>query len=60
MDVDRGTLAVIGGGWAGLAAAVRATEAGYRVTLFEMPAIGAGAHAVWTWTGWRWTTASTS
>ena len=29
-------LAVIGGGWAGLAAAVRATEAGYRVTLFEM------------------------
>ena len=29
-------LAVVGGGWAGLAAAVRATEAGHRVTLFEM------------------------
>lgn len=31
-------LAVVGGGWAGLAAAVRATEAGHRVTLFEMAA----------------------
>jgi squalene-associated FAD-dependent desaturase len=31
-------LAVIGGGWAGLAAAVRATEAGHAVTLFEMAA----------------------
>jgi hydroxysqualene dehydroxylase len=29
-------LAVVGGGWAGLAAAVRATEAGHRVSLFEM------------------------
>ncbi|MBA4177219.1 MAG: phytoene dehydrogenase [Leptothrix sp. (in: Bacteria)] len=29
-------LAVIGGGWAGLAAAVRATEAGHEVTLLEM------------------------
>ncbi len=29
-------LAVIGGGWAGLAAAVRATEAGHQVTLYEM------------------------
>jgi squalene-associated FAD-dependent desaturase len=29
-------LAVVGGGWAGLAAAVRACEAGNRVTLFEM------------------------
>jgi squalene-associated FAD-dependent desaturase len=28
-------LAVVGGGWAGLAAAVRATEAGHGVTLFE-------------------------
>ena len=31
-------LAVVGGGWAGLAAAVRATEAGHAVTLFEMAA----------------------
>jgi hydroxysqualene dehydroxylase len=30
------TLAIIGGGWAGLAAAVRATEAGHQVTLYEM------------------------
>lgn len=30
------SLAVVGGGWAGLAAAVRATEAGQHVTLFEM------------------------
>jgi len=30
------TLAVVGGGWAGLAAAVRATQAGAKVTLFEM------------------------
>ena len=30
------TLAVIGAGWAGLAAAVHATRAGHRVTLFEM------------------------
>jgi hydroxysqualene dehydroxylase len=29
-------LAVIGGGWAGLAAAVRASEAGHRVSLLEM------------------------
>lgn len=29
-------LAVVGGGWAGLAAAVRATQAGHAVTLFEM------------------------
>ena len=29
-------LAVVGGGWAGLAAAARATEAGHRVTLLEM------------------------
>ena len=29
-------LAVIGGGWSGLAAAVRATEAGHQVSVFEM------------------------
>lgn len=29
---------MVGGGWAGLAAAVRATEAGHAVTLFEMAA----------------------
>lgn len=31
-------VAVVGAGWAGLAAAVRATEAGHAVTLFEMAA----------------------
>ena len=31
-------LAIVGGGWAGLAAAVRAVEAGHAVTLFEMAA----------------------
>ena len=29
-------LAIVGGGWAGLAAAVRGHEAGHRITLFEM------------------------
>lgn len=32
------TVAVIGGGWAGLAAAVEATRIGHQVTLFEMAA----------------------
>jgi squalene-associated FAD-dependent desaturase len=36
--MTRRTLAVVGGGWAGLAAAVRATEAGHAVTLFVMAA----------------------
>ncbi|HSQ71749.1 MAG TPA: NAD(P)-binding protein, partial [Rubrivivax sp.] len=35
-------LAVVGGGWAGLASAVRACEAGHAVTLFEMAAQGGG------------------
>lgn len=33
---DTPRLAVIGAGWAGLAAAVTATQAGYQVTVFEM------------------------
>jgi hydroxysqualene dehydroxylase len=40
-------LAVVGAGWAGLAASVRATEAGARVTLFEMaPQAGGRAREV--------------
>lgn len=35
-------VAVIGAGWAGLAAAVRATEAGHAVTVFEMAAQAGG------------------
>ncbi|MCB1983107.1 MAG: hydroxysqualene dehydroxylase HpnE [Rhodoferax sp.] len=39
--------AVVGAGWAGLAAAVRLTEAGWRVTLFEMaPRAGGRARSV--------------
>jgi hydroxysqualene dehydroxylase len=41
------TLAVIGGGWAGLAAAVRATQAGHQVSVFEMaPQLGGRAREV--------------
>jgi squalene-associated FAD-dependent desaturase len=40
-------LAVVGGGWAGLAAAVRAVEAGHAVTLMEMaPQFGGRAREV--------------
>ncbi len=40
-------VAVVGGGWAGLAAAVEATRRGHHVTLFEMaPQLGGRARAV--------------
>jgi squalene-associated FAD-dependent desaturase len=40
-------IAVVGGGWAGLAAAIAATERGYKVTLFEMaPQLGGRARRV--------------
>ncbi len=40
-------LAVVGGGWAGLAAAIEATRGGDRVTLFEMaPTLGGRARSV--------------
>jgi hydroxysqualene dehydroxylase len=40
-------VAVVGGGWAGLAAAVRATQKGHAVTLFEMAAhLGGRARGV--------------
>jgi hydroxysqualene dehydroxylase len=43
----RRRIAVIGGGWAGLAAAVRATTQGHGVTLFEMaPQLGGRARSV--------------
>lgn len=41
------TVAVVGGGWAGLAAAVEATRLGHRVTLFEMaPQLGGRSRGV--------------
>ena len=41
------TLAVIGGGWAGLAAAIEATRCGQQVTLFEMaPQLGGRSRGV--------------
>ena len=40
-------VAVVGGGWAGLAAAVRATQAGHHVTVLEMaPQLGGRARGV--------------
>ena len=40
-------IAVVGGGWAGIAAAVAASEAGHSVTLFEMaPKLGGRARGV--------------
>ncbi len=40
-------IAIVGGGWAGLAAAVRAVTAGHQVTLLEMaPALGGRARTV--------------
>jgi squalene-associated FAD-dependent desaturase len=42
-----GHLAVVGAGWAGLAAAVRAVQAGWAVTLFEMaPSAGGRARSL--------------
>jgi uncharacterized protein with NAD-binding domain and iron-sulfur cluster len=53
-------VAVVGGGWAGSGAAVRACADGHAVTLYEMaPQLGGRARSVTT-TGSRWTTASTS
>ena len=47
MSVRARSVAVIGGGWAGLAAAVEATCAGHHVTLFEMaPQLGGRARRV--------------
>jgi hydroxysqualene dehydroxylase len=47
LSSERRSLAVVGAGWAGLAAAVRATEAGHQVTLFDMaPQPGGRARAV--------------
>lgn len=45
--MSRRQVAIVGGGWAGLAAAVRAVEAGHHVTLLEMaPQLGGRARTV--------------
>ncbi|MEW6704542.1 MAG: hydroxysqualene dehydroxylase HpnE [Pseudomonadota bacterium] len=47
MNPARKHLAVVGGGWAGLAAAVEASARGHQVTLFEMaPQLGGRARSV--------------
>ena len=47
MNRARQRVAVIGGGWAGIAAAVRAVQAGHHVTLIEMaPQLGGRARRV--------------
>ena len=45
--MSNSSLAIVGGGWAGLAAAIEATRRGHHVTLFEMaPAPGGRARSV--------------
>jgi protoporphyrinogen oxidase len=44
-------LAVVGAGWAGLAAAVEATRAGAHVTLYEMAATAGGRARDVVWHG---------
>lgn len=58
MAIER--LSIVGGGWAGLAAAVAGCEAGYEVTLYEASKTLGDALAVWPRLGTtrRWTTAS--
>jgi predicted NAD/FAD-binding protein len=47
LTLTRRRVAVIGGGWAGIAAAVTATAAGHHVTLLEMaPQLGGRARRV--------------
>ena len=53
-------VAIVGGGWAGLGAAIDATCAGHAVTLYEMAAHWAAAPGGSTRTAWRSTTVSTS
>ena len=45
-------LAVVGGGWAGLAAAVAATRAGHAVTLFEAARQFGGRARSGSWQTW--------
>ena len=47
LTVPGRTVAVVGGGWAGLAAAIEATRLGHQVTLFEMaPQLGGRSRGV--------------